>query len=111
MQIQRPRWSSSTKLVVTLLLLALGIYLLSRFKEAIGPFIIALILAYVISPIVRWVEKRLKLQRVPAILVAYLATLALLAGPDIGIDPHPDDAIQRAEPGYAALYPRSRSRP
>jgi predicted PurR-regulated permease PerM len=80
MQIPRPRWSSSTKLAVTLLLLALGIYLLSRFREAIGPFVIALILAYVISPVVRWLEKGLRIRRVPAILIAYLATLSILAG-------------------------------
>jgi predicted PurR-regulated permease PerM len=79
MQTARPRWTPNTKLVVSLLLLALAIYLLFRFREAIGPFIIALILAYVISPVVRWFEQRFRIRRVSAILVSYIVTLALLA--------------------------------
>lgn len=74
----RARWSSSTKIVVSLLLLALLLYLLFRFSEIIIPFIIATVLAYVISPAVRYLENRVGMKRTPAVLVAYFGLLIFL---------------------------------
>ncbi|MBN1666073.1 MAG: AI-2E family transporter [Anaerolineales bacterium] len=78
MQESTPRWSLPIKLTVVLLLLGLAIYLLYRFRAVITPLVLAIILAYVVSPLVNFFEGRLRLRRGLAILAAYLALLILL---------------------------------
>ncbi len=78
MQKTSPRWSSQTKLTVTLLLLALGIYLLYRFRIVIAPVILAIILAYILSPVVSLIENHLKIRRAFATAATYLILLAIL---------------------------------
>ena len=75
MQASRPRWSPRTKLAVTLLLLAFVVFLLYRFRLAIKPFILAAILAYILSPFVHWFQERWKIRRWVATLLAYLILL------------------------------------
>ena len=72
----RPRWPFQVKLIVSLLLLAFFIYLLSRFSQAIPPIILAVILAFILSPVVNLFQSRLKLKRVFAILLTYIILLA-----------------------------------
>src|SRR5688572_9309189 len=48
--------------------------------EILAPFIIALILAYILHPIVNFVQQRLRLGRVTGILVVALVMVAILAG-------------------------------
>lgn len=79
MQEERPHWSSSTKLTVSLLLLALGIYLLYRFSVVIGPLILAAVVAFVLSPLANWFENRLNVRRGFASLLAYLVAIFILA--------------------------------
>jgi len=78
MQESKPRWSPRTKLTIILLLLGFGVYLLYRFRAAITPFILAIILAYVLSPLVYWIEQHLRLRRTLAIMLTYLALLVVL---------------------------------
>src|SRR5512139_4077244 len=79
MQAPKPPWSTSTKLIVVLLLLGLGIFLLYRFRAVIIPLILAIILAYILIPLANWMERRLRLRRSLAILLAYLILLICLA--------------------------------
>jgi sporulation integral membrane protein YtvI len=44
------------------------------------PFVIALLIAIFINPIVQWIEKRLKLPRTLAVLLVMLSILGILAG-------------------------------
>jgi predicted PurR-regulated permease PerM len=83
----RPRWSPSTKLTVLLLLLGLGIFLLYHFRAAITPLILALLLAYILAPIVTWMQNRLRLRRGLATLLAYLALLVILIGVPLVVVP------------------------
>ena len=78
MQELRPHWSPRTKLTIVLLLLGFSLYLLYRFRAAITPLILAVILAYVTSPLVGWIEQHLKIRRTLAILLTYLAMLLVL---------------------------------
>ena len=75
----RPRWSPMTKLVVVILALTVFIYLLFRFSVVLPPLILAVILAYILSPAVNFVEKRIRLPRGLAILFAYILLLGLIA--------------------------------
>ena len=74
----RPRWSSRTKLTIVLLLLGLGVILLYLFRAALAPFIIAVLLAYILSSPVGWLQKRLHIHRGMAILLTYLLLLIII---------------------------------
>ncbi len=76
----RPAWSTPTKIIVTLAILALFGFLFYRFSVALAPFIIALILAYVLSPIAGFFQRKLKLPRALGILFAYTLLILLIAG-------------------------------
>ena len=73
----RPRWPFQVKLMVSLLLLAFFIYLLSRFSQAIPPFILAIILTFILTPLVNFFQARLNLKRVLSILLTYILLLAV----------------------------------
>lgn len=77
MQSRRTPWSSQTKTIVLLLVVGLGIYLLYRFNAVIKPLILALILAYVLAPLANWLQRRLKVHRGVATLLAYLAVVII----------------------------------
>ena len=74
----RPRWLPRTKLTVILLLLGLFVYLLTRFSVVIAPFILACILAYVISPLVNFLEHRVHIPRSLATALVYLILIAAI---------------------------------
>lgn len=74
----RPRWSPRTKLTITLLLLAFGVYLLFRFSEVLTPLVIAVILAYVLAPLATWFMRHLRLSRGLGTFLAYLVSLVIL---------------------------------
>lgn len=76
----RPAWSTSTKVIVILMILALFGFLFHRFSIALPPLIIAVILAYVLSPVSNFFQKRLRLPRGLGILLAYLLMLLLITG-------------------------------
>jgi predicted PurR-regulated permease PerM len=80
MNTRRPRWHAQTKLVVSLLVLVLFVYLLFRFSIVIPPLILAIILAYILSPLVNRVQNALKVARGWATLISYLIVVIIVAG-------------------------------
>ncbi len=79
-EVDRPRWPYATKLTVSLLLLAFTVYLLSRFREIIPPLVIAVILAYILTPIVNVFQRHIHVHRVVAILITYVSIIAIIIG-------------------------------
>jgi len=71
------QWSPTTKLLISTVLLVIGGTLLVRFSEVIPPLIVACILAFVISPIVRRIERWLNIKRVWATLIVYIVLLGI----------------------------------
>jgi predicted PurR-regulated permease PerM len=74
----RPHWSTQTKLTVSLLMLAFGIFLLIYFQQIISPFILAVILAYILAPLARRFHLKLHTPRWLSILLAYLIFIAIV---------------------------------
>lgn len=72
----RPRWSTQTKLTISLLLLGFAVYLLVQFRQVIPPLILAVILAYILSPLARRFQK-LGLPWVLSIFLSYLVFVAI----------------------------------
>ncbi len=77
---ERQSWPYATKLTISLLLLAFFIYLLARFHEIIAPLIIAVILAYILNPVVNSFQRRLRIPRWLAILFTYIIAIAVILG-------------------------------
>ncbi len=78
MNTPRPHWSSRTKIVVSLLLILVAVYLLYRFSVLLTPLVLAIVIAYVLSPLVNLFQRRLKIRRGFGILLAYLVMIAVL---------------------------------
>lgn len=77
---QRPTWSQQTKLMVVIILLGLTIFLLYQFRDAIAPLILAVIIAYILSPVANYLQNRFKLHRGLATVLAFLLMAVILAG-------------------------------
>ncbi|HSM23567.1 MAG TPA: AI-2E family transporter [Anaerolineaceae bacterium] len=75
-----PSWSSSTKLVVTLILLALFAFLLVRFTTILAPLFVAFLLAYLLYPIPNFFKEKLRISWKLTVLIIYLILLILFLG-------------------------------
>jgi predicted PurR-regulated permease PerM len=76
--VERPHWPYATKLTISLLLLAFFIYLLTRFHEIIPPIIIAIIIAFILNPIINVFQTRVHLPRALIILFTYIILIAII---------------------------------
>lgn len=80
-----PRWGSSTKRTVVLVLLVLLALVVYRFRTVIPPLVIAFLVAFILDPIVRFSTRRLRLSRSLAttlvFVVLILAMLGVVAAP------------------------------
>jgi predicted PurR-regulated permease PerM len=87
MEARRPKWSNQTKLVISLMLVALFLYLIARFRTVIPPLILACILAYVLSPFVNLLHNRTRIPRILAITISYLLLIGIMVTIPIVIIP------------------------
>jgi predicted PurR-regulated permease PerM len=75
----RQRWPYATKLTISLLLLAFFLYLFARFREIVPPIIIAIIIAYILSPVVNSIQTRVRLPRALIIIFTYILFIGIIA--------------------------------
>lgn len=75
-----PRWSGTTKLIVSLLLMLILIGLLTRFRQIISPLLIAVILAYLIHPLADVISRGLHTPWRFSVTVLYLIIVILFLG-------------------------------
>lgn len=78
MEVKRPQWSKQTKLVISLMLVALFLYLIARFRTVIAPLILACVLAYILSPFVNLLHNHMRISRILAIIISYLLLLGII---------------------------------
>lgn len=78
MEIRQPKWSNQTKLVISLMLVALSLFLIARFRSVIPPLILACILAYVLSPFINLLHTRTRVPRTIVIIISYLLLIGIL---------------------------------
>ena len=80
-----PQWQPGTRLVVGLMLI-LGVllmfYLLRELMASVG---LALLLAYILHPLVERMTLRTRLTRVQAVLIVYVVLVLVLAGTTTGV--------------------------
>jgi len=74
------RWSPTTKRGVVAGFAVLAIFLLWRAGDVVQPFIWALVVAYILLPVVGALQRRFALPRTLAALVVFVALLAIIFG-------------------------------
>jgi predicted PurR-regulated permease PerM len=78
--VTRPRWSPQVKLLVIVIgLVGLGFFFV-RFNNAIPPVVLALILAYILNPLVTWLQQRLHIGRGWVVVIVFFLLLVIIAG-------------------------------
>lgn len=73
------RWSQSTKWLVIISSLLALVWIIARFSQIISPLAIAVILAYVLNPPVRFLTARTRLPRTLVVASIYLALIVILS--------------------------------
>src|ERR1043166_10309307 len=76
----RSRWSPTTKRLVVLGLAALGLVILWRAGDIVEPFVWAVILSYILLPLVGAIQRRFSLPRTGAALIVFIGVLAVIFG-------------------------------
>ena len=76
----RARWSPTTKRAVVALFSAVLVWFLWRAGDIVQPFLWAMILVYILLPLVGAIERRFGLSRTLAALTVFFALLAVLFG-------------------------------
>ncbi len=82
-QLTSPPWRTETRIVVGILLIILTGVLLYSLRQLFGPLALALLLAYLLQPLVRRLTEW-KIPRWAAVLIAYLVLIVLLIGATTG---------------------------
>ena len=77
---ESPPWSVATKSIVAVVSLLLITLVIWRFQSLIAPLVIALILAYLLNPVINFVQRRLTAKRGVAVLLVYLTLIVILVG-------------------------------
>ena len=75
-----PKWSPSTKVVVTLLFLVGAIALLIRFSSLLNTLITAFIIAVLFHPIAEWINRKTKLPWVWSVSIIYFFSVVVIFG-------------------------------
>ena len=75
-----PKWSASTKIIVTLLFLAGVIALLFRFSNLLNTLITAFIIAVLYHPLAEWINKKTKLPWAWSVSIIYFFTVVAVFG-------------------------------
>lgn len=73
------RFSREVKIILLLLVAALFIWLALHAQKALGPFLWATVTAYILSPVVDWLEDRMRLRRIWIVVLLYVVGLAAAA--------------------------------
>jgi predicted PurR-regulated permease PerM len=73
------KWSDSTKRLVMIGVIIALILTLYRFRAIIAPTVIAIILAYILNPLVKFIQTRTGLSRAWAVSILYLILIILLS--------------------------------
>ncbi|RLT38680.1 MAG: AI-2E family transporter [Chloroflexi bacterium] len=66
-----PSWTTATKAIVAVSSLALAVLVIWRFQELIQPLVLALLLAYLLNPVISLISNRLGLPRGTTVLAVY----------------------------------------
>ncbi len=73
-----PRWSSITKLTISLTMIVIAGALLIRFRGLIGPIVLAFVLAYLLHPVIAFLTRKTPLSWKLTVSLVYLLFVIIL---------------------------------
>jgi predicted PurR-regulated permease PerM len=80
-----PSWNITTKAIVAVTTLILAAVVIWRFHFLITPLVAAGILAYLVNPFVRWLQRKLAIKRSLAVLIVYLFTFLVIGALSVAL--------------------------
>ena len=75
-----PRWSSTTKLLIGLVMVGIAAFLLSRFANLITPLLMIIIIVYLLHPVAGAISRGLRISWGASVNILYLIIVLLLIG-------------------------------
>jgi predicted PurR-regulated permease PerM len=78
--VNSPRWSSTTKLLIGLVIIAVVGFLIIRFQSLISPLLMIFIIAYLFHPLTALIANGLNISWKAAVNILYLVIFLLLVG-------------------------------
>lgn len=87
-----PTWSPSSKRLIISVMALVSLLLVFRLRVLLPPFILAVILAYLVEPLVKIVTRRIRIHRTLTIVIIYLIIVAALVA--IPVSAIPPVAVQ-----------------
>ncbi len=75
-----PRWGSTTKLLVGLILVGIVAFFIYRFASLISPLLLIFIIAYLLHPMTAWIANTLKISWKMAVNIVYALILLIFIG-------------------------------
>jgi predicted PurR-regulated permease PerM/phosphoglycolate phosphatase-like HAD superfamily hydrolase len=88
-------WSRTTKILVIVGLVIVFLLVLYVFRDLLPPIAIAVVLAYLLKPIVDFVQRRIKLPRTLDVILVFLVLLLLFSIIPVTVVPYSVDQIRR----------------
>ncbi len=86
-QIASPPWGRYTKIIVAIIILLAIVFLAQRFGSLIAQLVIAAIVAYILNPVINFIDRRTKSNRGTVLIITYLllAVVVVFAFTSLGI--------------------------
>ncbi len=75
-----PKWSPTLKAIVAAVVLVLAGLVIWRFQSLIGPLVLAVMLAYILNPLIGLMTQYTRLKRGAAVLIIYFGLLLIWLG-------------------------------
>lgn len=75
-----PPWSNTTKAIVAVVIIVIASAIFIRFRQIVGPLIVAFILAYLLYPVTNFLTKKLKISWKLVSLLVILLLLLIVIG-------------------------------
>lgn len=75
----RPRWNTATKIFVVALIALATFSLLSHLQIIVVPFVLAVMLAYILNPLVTFINRRARIPRVLVLILIYILVIAVIS--------------------------------
>jgi predicted PurR-regulated permease PerM len=73
-----PRWGLTTKAIIASAALLLGALVVWRFQFLISPLVLAAVIAYLLNPLISWLQRKTNISRPQAVLIIYALLFVLL---------------------------------
>ena len=69
------------RMVLTVLTIAVGVWLVNYLSPVLMPFVVGFILAYIIEPLVEWLQRKMRIKtRGIAVVLALVIVIAVITG-------------------------------